>query len=204
MYLIPYVVTPQYFFEDSPWQLEKNECLVDCGAYDGDSIMDFAHATDSQYAYIYALEPDEDNCKAIERTLQKHDLKDVEIVQKASGKEASVQHFTANGMGGKIDADGEITIEVDRLDDIVSKDRKVSIIKMDIEGAETDTLLGAKEIIQNDRPILMVSIYHKKDDLYRSFEIIDDMVTDYVYYLRIHKVLAVDIVLYAVPRERVK
>lgn len=204
MYLIPYVVTPQYFFEDSPWQLGKNECLVDCGAYDGDSIMDFAHATDSQYAYIYALEPDVESCKAIECNMRKHNLENVEIVPKACGKEISVQSFTSNVMGIYADADGEITVEVDRLDNIVSGDHKVSIIKMDIEGAETDTLLGAKEIIQDDRPILMVSIYHKKDDLYRSFDIIDSMVTDYVYYLRIHKVLAVDIVLYAVPRERIK
>ena len=204
MYLIPHVVTPQYYFSDAPWTLDKNECLVDCGAYDGDSIRDFVDFTHNQYEYIYAFEPDKDNIIMLNHTIQRKRIKNVEVIPKACGDKKCILRFSANGVGGRISENGDIEIQVDTIDNVVSKDKRISIIKMDIEGAEVAAINGAKNTIQKDRPILMISIYHKKDDLYHVFDTIDSMVEDYVFYLRIHKVFAVDVVLYAVPKERIK
>ena len=61
----------------------------------------------------------------------------------------------------KIDTDGEMQIKVGKLDDI-AYDKKISFIKMDIEGAEKEAILGAENIIRIQKPKMAVSIYHKR------------------------------------------
>lgn len=45
---------------------------------------------------------------------------------------------------------------------ILKKDRKnkIGLIKLDIEGFEEEALIGAEEIIKNDKPVLLVAGYH--------------------------------------------
>ena len=39
---------------------------------------------------------------------------------------------------------------------------KISFIKMNIEGAEVDTISGGKNHIENDTPKMAICVYHKK------------------------------------------
>jgi len=72
--------------------------------------------------------------------------------------------FDTGGSSSKISQEGDVTIEVDRLDDII--DEKVTFIKMDIEGAEPQAIDGARETIAKYHPKLAISVYHRKDDLW--------------------------------------
>ncbi|MBD2515490.1 FkbM family methyltransferase [Nostoc sp. FACHB-973] len=50
----------------------------------------------------------------------------------------------------------EITVETDMLDNILLDiNQKVSLIKIDVEGAELQVLVGAKNIIKRDKPIII-------------------------------------------------
>jgi FkbM family methyltransferase len=51
------------------------------------------------------------------------------------------------------------------LDDVLEH---ATYIKMDIEGAEIDTLKGAERIITTDHPNLAASLYHTPEDFYRA------------------------------------
>jgi len=42
----------------------------------------------------------------------------------------------------------------------------VGLIKVDIEGAERDFLAGAERTIREQKPVLIISIYHSADDFY--------------------------------------
>ena len=57
-------------------------------------------------------------------------------------------------------------VKVIKLDDFIKKNHlnNVGLIKMDIEGNEEKALLGAKNLIHKDKPILTLSAYHKADD----------------------------------------
>lgn len=50
------------------------------------------------------------------------------------------------------------------LDNLVAPDEKITYIKMDIEGAEYDSLKGAERIIRSHKPNLAISIYHQPMD----------------------------------------
>ena len=59
-----------------------------------------------------------------------------------------------------------------RLDDIryIFK-RRVSIIKVDIEGYEKNFLLGAKEFIQEHKPYIFIEIFNElKDEIFKILE----------------------------------
>lgn len=49
----------------------------------------------------------------------------------------------------------EIKVELKRLDDIIPRDSEIDLIKIDVEGGEYDVLHGAKELIQESKPLLI-------------------------------------------------
>jgi hypothetical protein len=78
----------------------------------------------------------------------------------------------------------------------------VTMIKMDIEGAEYDALLGARQTIQRDRPILAICVYHTQNDIWRIPLLIRELVPNYVLYLRAYEGDGFQTVVFAVPPER--
>jgi hypothetical protein len=49
----------------------------------------------------------------------------------------------------------EIKVQVRKLDDILSRAKKIDLIKIDVEGAEYDVLQGATNILKEDKPVLI-------------------------------------------------
>jgi hypothetical protein len=55
---------------------------------------------------------------------------------------------------------------------------------MDIEGAETGVLRGAKKLINQQKPVLAICAYHKPSDMLDIPQIVLDAYSDYALYLR--------------------
>lgn len=85
---------------------------------------------------------------------------------------------------------------------------KVTLLNADIQGNEMEMLCAMKDIIQKDRPVIAVCVYHKPEDLHVIPQYIDGLVDDYKYVLRKYEAdiddstRAWELVLYAVPTER--
>ncbi len=201
--LLPYVVYPQYFFKNAPWKYSNNEVLLDCGAYDGDSIKDFI-AMQNNYKKIIACEPDRKNYKALLNNIEKNGWKSIAPYRIGVSDEKKVLVFHSSGdCFSRIGEGGEEKIDVEAIDHLLNGER-VSIIKMDIEGAEMEALKGAEMTLRRCRPILMISAYHKKDDIYNIFEFVNNRLENYHYFFRCHRPHPIDAVLYAVPNERIR
>ncbi len=61
---------------------------------------------------------------------------------------------------------------------------KIGWIKMDIEGAEYNALLGALKIIKKDKPLLTLSIYHTPQEFFELKTIIDNLNLNYTFLIR--------------------
>ena len=90
----------------------------------------------------------------------------------------------------------KIMITAKRIDDIV-KDN-VTLIKMDVEGAELEALKGASNIINLCKPRLAISIYHHERDIIDIPSYIHDLNPGYKMYIRHHSAFPWETVLYAI------
>jgi hypothetical protein len=100
----------------------------------------------------------------------------------------------------RVGVDGEMVIDCIALDTEMV-DKKISFIKMDIEGSELAALQGAMNIIKNQRPVLAISVYHKFFDIIEIPRFLSSLGIDCEYYLRHYTLNASETVFYAVPRK---
>ena len=184
------------YFQDDYYHISDKEVLVDCGAFDGDSINDFYEFTNGKYEKVIALEPDTISFEKLRDATKGYH--DVTLLCCATGKENTTICFSSQGVLGSTfsdDGNGDLT-DVKKLDDIL-KDEKPTLIKMDIEGAELDTLIGAENTIKKDKPKLAVCIYHKVDDIITIPQYLHSIVPEYKFKVRQHSRSMLETVLYA-------
>ena len=62
----------------------------------------------------------------------------------------------------------------------------VTLIKMDIEGAEQSALKGCLRHIEEDQPKLALSVYHNFEDIWKLAKMVDETTPGYRFYLRYH------------------
>jgi FkbM family methyltransferase len=188
----------QYF--PGAFSVTDDECFVDCGSYTGDTIRSFLSQTENRFRKIVAFEADSLVLPSLE-TYAKDLGTRVALHNAAVGAHTGVVHFSGNGIGGGHISDAGIEVSCVRLDDALA-DEHVSLIKMDIEGAELDALEGARQTIERDRPILAICAYHKPDHLWRIVAALKSLAPESALFLRSHCADGLDTVCYAVPPER--
>lgn len=160
--------------------------VVDCGAFTGDTIESIVRITNGNYGEIYSFEPDSEIYKKLVSNVKKYNWLRVKTFNLGNYRRRDTLRFFSQGSGTEmsnhISEKGDVLIEVDSLDNIIES--KVDLIKMDIEGAEYDALLGAKGLIEKYRPILAICIYHKWDDYYKLLNLIHSFDETYKLYIR--------------------
>lgn len=74
---------------------------------------------------------------------------------------------TIQASDGKSEYSEKIKVKIATLDSIVKEHGidKVKLIKIDVEGAESKVLVGAKQILQNHRPYLIIDLHTPEQDL---------------------------------------
>ncbi len=182
-----------FLLEDNIIEHLDDEEWINFGAFDGDTIFYYIN-NECKYKKIYAVEGDTEISKKLEANIA---LLPIELRNKI---QIVNQYF---GCGEE-----ECT-----LDDYFVNQR-ITYINMDIEGAEADVLRSAQNVIQKNRPVMAICVYHKRDDLIVIPNIICSMVDQYTFFLRKYPSAVGEyfdgyfelneLVLYAVPNERVR
>lgn len=196
-YLNGYEENNQYFAKGIV-SLGEKEVFLDLGAFDGDSINNFVDFVEGKYEKIIALEPDKKNyAKLLKNT---RSLTNIECFNVgAYKKNTTLSFYSSDANNSFLADDGNSTVEVVSIDELLNKE-KVTFIKMDIEGAEYDALLGAKDVIKEHSPLLAIVIYHKTRDLFELPLLINKINPNYRYYLRHHSPTVIETVLYAIKK----
>lgn len=187
-------VFPEYYDSDIILQ-NPQEVFVDCGAFTGDSIQGFIDYF-GQYRKIYGYEMMPETMQKMRNNLSQYE--NIEYMQKGVGSENTTMFVEGENAGAHISEKGSIEVPIVSLDSDI--DEQVTMIKMDIEGAEQDALKGAKRHIIEEKPRLLVCTYHKPADLFEIPRLIDSMRNDYKFYLRLNGmgIWPVDHVIFAV------
>lgn len=193
-----YSAEPQYFIS-SFRGMNHDEVYVDCGAYNGDSFIQYCeYNIPPKSAYLF--EPDTQICKVMDSTVNRYSNQtNITIINKGVYKSTDELFFvTGKGMSNRLVEDStesSIKVKVVAIDDIIMED--VSIIKMDIEGSEQNAILGAKNQILRNYPKLAISIYHSVKDLWEIPILIQRLFPLYSHFeIRHHTKYFYDTVLY--------
>ncbi len=157
---------------------------IDAGAYKGDTILRQKIYSPS-LKNVYAFEPDPktyqklcDCCKTSGIPVKAYNV--------GLWNEKSTTHFHGGGgRGSSLNDTGKITAELDSLDSVLLGEcERVDFIKYDVEGAEYEALLGSRKIIEAHRPSMLVSLYHRSEDLFKLPLLINEIYKGSRLYLR--------------------
>lgn len=179
---------------------EPHEIFVDGGCYDAANSRMFAEWACDCEKEVYAFEPDAENRKNCREVLEQTEGLIYELFPKGLWSKEEVLKFSAYGNeGSRIAENGEVHVPVTSIDCMV--DKRVTFIKMDIEGAEYEALKGAEHTIRRYQPKLAISVYHKPEDIWELPRLILSFCPDYTFYLRHYSLASEETVLYAVAEK---
>ncbi len=163
----------------------KYESVVDAGAYNGDTAKEFCDHF-KNLKKIYAIEPDPKNCAKLRKYADTVDC-NIEITEAALWCEDGEIEFSSSKNRNSSISNASYqhkTIKVKRakLDSVVES--PVDYIKYDVEGAEKEALEGSINTINTYKPDLLVSLYHKSEDVFSLINYVSDNFRGYKFYLR--------------------
>ena len=147
-------------------KLKPGEIVIDCGADVGDFTM-YASRAVGQSGQVIAFEPDPAICERLRFNLELNGINNVIVVQKGVWFEKTTLKFMSAKDKPRtflLDDSGEgiIEIPVVSIDDELKElgIKKVDFIKMDVEGAELEAVIGAGRTLAENRVDLAIASYH--------------------------------------------
>jgi len=111
---------------------------------------------------VFSFEPLPENIFYLKKHIELNKLKNVTAIEKAVNDKVSTVRFNFgdNRSAGYISNEGEIEVETTSLDEYINQGNPLpDLIKMDIEGAEYEALIGAKEILKTKKPVIFLATH---------------------------------------------
>lgn len=172
---------PQYLL--AGFMPQAGDIAIDGGAYDGGTSAMFA----SLGAEVYAFEMDAKNYQKCQARAEAGHFTVENLGLSDRPKEAS---YNSSGTGSSLKEEGSDIAHCTSIDAYVEQKQlpRVDYIKLDVEGAELDTLHGAVQTIAKWKPRLAISAYHKDEDIYRLQAYIKSIRPDYEFAFRHYEI----------------
>ena len=176
------------YFPSDIMKLSTKESFVDAGAYTGDTIRVLLKKTRGRFNKIYGFEPSDNIFKKLQQWIKKYNNPNIKCFKKGLYDTNNRLRATLMGDTGDsaIKIDGKDWMDVVALDTFFGNKEPITLIKMDIEGAEKQAILGARTLIQTFKPKLSICLYHSCEDLWEIPFLIKSIMPEYKLFLRPH------------------
>ncbi len=185
-----------YFDDYVSLENVKGKAFVDAGAFDGADTLRFLRWVKDDAAKAMVFEADNNNFQKVKKNLAGYP--EVQLYNQGLSNDEGQQFFmSGQGEMSNFSGNGDIAVPMNFLDN-VAVEEQIGYIKMDIEGYERQALSGAKKVISKQQPVLAISIYHKREDIWEIPKLILSLNSNYRFILRHYSLGVVDTVLYAV------
>jgi len=203
--LSPEHLATQMSFNQFPLEIQRRVAgkdIIDGGGFIGDSAMLF---TEHHPRKVYTFEANPGTVPTMRRIIEENAAKlgnkkdKIEIIPLALGRSKGTLAFYSRGecdagattrVVGTTPAHEVSMVSIDEF--VGERALNVGLIKLDVEGVEYDTILGAKETIIQQKPILIVSIYHTFKDFFEIKPLIESWGLGYKFEIRHHRPSAPD------------
>lgn len=189
---------------------KEGEFFIDAGAYKGDTVEEFIKETDGNFSKIITIEPEIRNHTAIRRKFYAYGSGlFITLNAAAWDEDKPLNLISKSGKAGVVSESSDISekseiagnpqtrnrgsnrqfirqtdgVKIDTICDGF-KEEKPTYIKIDVEGAEERVINGAKSVIAKHRPKMLVSLYHRTEDMFKLPLLISAICPRYKFYLR--------------------
>jgi FkbM family methyltransferase len=158
--------------------------FLDIGAFIGDSALMFLQY---QPKRIFAYEPVSDSYQDLIKTIEQANTTKIHAINKGIGDKETFMRIAVNGIGSTILNNCNInnTLPTEEIGittiDTECKNKKIGLVKIDIEGFEYFAIRGGLETIKRDKPVLLISIYHTGKDFFEIPPMIKSCVPEYAF-----------------------
>lgn len=146
----------------------RHKDIIDVGGYIGDSAIMFEREFCDKH--IYCFEPTSKNFATMQEVLRLNNSKRIIPLKLGLGAREQTLEMSILGSASSAVYDYHTeseTTQITTLDSFVEAHNiEVGFIKVDIEGFEMEFLKGAKRTICEQKPAMLLSIYHQSRDFF--------------------------------------
>lgn len=162
-YLVCFWSSPvnyHHYFNDTV-KISPGDTVVDCGACEGFFTR---AALDAGAGKVICIEPAPNMVRCLNLTFADEISSGRVVIEEVAlgshhGK-ANFESSADNAFAGRMDGNSDVMVELTTLATIAKRHGNPRFIKMDLEGAEYEALLGGIELITRTKPTLSVTTYH--------------------------------------------
>ncbi|MGY3213872.1 FkbM family methyltransferase [Mucilaginibacter sp. HD30] len=137
---------------------KKGDVILECGGHHGLTAVVISKWIGEE-GHVYTFEPNSDNLAIIRKNININSSKNITVIPNAVGSEHGnilISHSNSNSYILQGNENVGIEVPIVKIDDFA--DKKIDVIKIDVEGFEFEVLKGATEILKT-RPRLAIELH---------------------------------------------
>jgi FkbM family methyltransferase len=200
----PVTTGDRFFIPEIVSVLGRHETFLDAGAHHGSVTQKFSDIVHGRWDRIVAVEPDEANAGVLARFIAgawpDPARRRPEILNTVLGAASGTALFHDGlGYASQVSPTGRVEAGMRSIDGL---ELAPTFIKLHLEGHELEALKGARRTLLEHRPIVVATVYHNDDGIWKTPLWLMKTLRDYRLLFRLHSYCGTSAVIYAIPAER--
>ncbi len=143
----------------------KDKLVIDIGANIGKYTILLSKLV-GDHGEVISFEPLEETFNLLKNNCNLNNRNNIKLIKKVCSNKKGETVFYIDILNPATNSiypqnhKQSIIVESDKIDNMISENQNVALIKVDVEGAELEVLIGAEKLIKRDRPIIIFEAWN--------------------------------------------